>query len=275
VRFYRLHGAGNDFLLFDGRTEPALEITLPPLVPTLCHRRLGLGADGVLLLLPHGEREARLLYWNADGSAARFCANGTRCAARLAAERWGWPSLVLHTGFAPVPAEVKGGEVTLTLPAPAAVGPWREFEAGGAVVRALVAELGVPHLIVPVEWADFWSRRLGPLAPELRLHPTLPAGGANVNFVRVIDGELAIRTWERGVEGETLACGSGSVASGLVASAEGWLAAPVAVRTASGRVLLVEPLGAPPACPSRLTGPAEWVAEGEVSPELLAGAAPH
>jgi diaminopimelate epimerase len=273
VRFYRLHGAGNDFLLFDGRAEPDLEAVLPSLVATLCHRRLGLGADGVLLLLPHGQREARLLYWNADGSTARFCANGTRCAARLVAERWGWPSLVLHTGFAPVSAEVRGAEVTLALPAPGAVGAWRELTAADTTVRALLIEVGNPQLIVPVEWADFWSRRLEPLAPELRRHLALPAGGANVNFVRVIDRELAMRTWERGVEGETLACGSGGVAAGLAAAAEGWLAAPVAVRTASGRVLLVEPLGEPPRCPSRLTGPAEWVAEGEVSPELVAGAA--
>ncbi len=269
MRFYRLHGAGNDFLLFDGRDEPALEAALPPLVATLCHRRLGLGADGVLLLLPHGDREAILMYWNADGSAARFCANGTRCAARLAAERWGWSSLVLHTGFAPVPAEVRGVEVTLTLPAPAAVGSWQEYEVEGTGVRGLRVELGVPHLIVPVSWPDFWARGLEPLAPRLRAHPLLPPGGANVDFVRPIDGELAIRTWERGVEGETLSCGSGAVASGLVAAAEGWLAAPVTVRTASGRVLRVEPLGEPPRCPSRLTGPAEWVAEGEVHSELL------
>jgi diaminopimelate epimerase len=269
VRFYRLHGAGNDFLLFDGRAEPALGQSLPPLVATLCHRRFGLGADGVLLLLPHAEREARLVYWNADGSPAAFCANGTRCAARLAAARWGWSSLVLHTGFAPVPAEVRGAEVTLTLPAPAAVGPWRELEADGTPVRALPAELGVPHLVVPVAWPDFWTRRLEPLAPELRAHPELPPGGANVNFVRVVDGELAVRTWERGVEGETLACGSGGVVSGLVAVAEGWLAAPVSVRTASRRVLRVEPLGPAPRCRSRLVGPAEWVAEGEVHPELL------
>jgi diaminopimelate epimerase len=222
-------------------------------------------------VLPHSEGEARLLYWNADGSPARFCANGTRCAARLVAERWGWPSLVLHTGFAPVPAEVRGAEVALMLPAPGAVGAWRELSASDTMVRALLIEVGNPQLIVPVDWPDFWSRRLEPLAPELRLHPTLPPGGANVNFVRVIGSDLAIRTWERGVEGETLACGSGSAAGGLVAAAEGWLAAPVALRTASGRALRVEPLGPPPHCPSRLTGPAEWVAEGEVHPELLAG----
>jgi len=168
---------------------------------------------------------------------------------------------------------VRGAEVALTLPPPAVVGPWRELEAGGAVVRGLAIELGVPHLIVPVSWPDFWSRRLEPLAPELRAHRELPPGGANVHFVRPLGGELAVRSWERGVEGETLSCGSGDLAAGLVAVAERWSATPVTIRTASGRTLLVEPLGEPPRCPSRLVGPAEWVAEGDVHPELLAGVA--
>ncbi|MGE5236393.1 MAG: diaminopimelate epimerase, partial [Acidobacteriota bacterium] len=100
MRFAKLHGAGNDFLLFDGRDDPALERCLPGLVTTLCHRRFGIGSDGVLLVLPAGERAARVMYWNADGSPAAFCANGTRCAARFVAARWGWTEMVLHTGYA-------------------------------------------------------------------------------------------------------------------------------------------------------------------------------
>ena len=101
MRFAKLHGAGNDFLLFDGRDDPLLESALPPLVPRLCERRLGVGADGVLLLLPRGEHAARLLYWNRDGSPGAFCANGTRCAARYAAERWGWPAVTIDTVYNP------------------------------------------------------------------------------------------------------------------------------------------------------------------------------
>jgi diaminopimelate epimerase len=88
VNFAKLHGAGNDFLLFDGRSDPSLADALPTLVSRLCHRRFGLGADGVLLLKPAGPNEARVVYWNADGSEVAFCANATRCAARFAAERW-------------------------------------------------------------------------------------------------------------------------------------------------------------------------------------------
>ncbi len=270
MRFAKLHGAGNDFLLFDGRADPRLESSLPPLVARLCHRQLGIGADGVLLVTPAGEGVARLRYWNNDGSPAAFCANGTRCAARFVAERWGWREAVIETGHAAVPAEVRGALVTLLLPAPEAVNPWSELETAGAIVRCRYLVVGVPHLLVPVEWPEFWQRPLAPLAPALRRHAALPAGGANVTFLRWSpERRLEVRSFERGVEGETLSCGSGVVAAGLVAIAEGWCASPAAVLTASGRTLEVAPDGVPPACPSRLTGPAEWVCEGDLSPELL------
>ena len=270
MRFAKLHGAGNDFLLFDGRTRPDLDTLLPPLVARLCDRRLGIGADGVLLLLPGGERVVRLRYWNSDGSPAVFCANGTRCAARFAAERWGWPRTVIETGYAAVAAEASRGAVTLRLPPPAAVWKWRDFEAAGATVAGRYAVVGVPHLIVPVAWPEFWEHPLAPLGPALRHHPSLPAGGANVSFLRCpSSGPLEIRSFERGIEGETLSCGSGVVAAGLIAVAEGWREPPVAVLTASGRVLEVTPDGRPPLCPVSLTGPAEWIAEGEIAAELL------
>jgi diaminopimelate epimerase len=269
VNFAKMHGAGNDFLLFDGRSEESLAARLPALVARLCHRRFGLGADGVLLLEPVGDGEARVVYWNADGSEAAFCANATRCAARFAAQRWGWRQMVLVTGYAPIPAAVEGERATLHLPAPTDVRPWRDLDAAGSVVTARYLVVGVPQLVVRVAWPDFWQRTLERLGPALRAHPELGPDGANVNFVQVGAGELAVRSWERGVEGETLSCGSGDVAAALVAIAERWVAAPASVRTASGRSLVVEPEGSPPACPVRLSGPAEWVAEGTVNPELL------
>ncbi len=271
MNFAKLHGAGNDFLLFDGGEDPALAERLSPHVPDLCHRRFGLGADGVLLVVPTGPASARVAYWNSDGSEAAFCANGTRCAASFIAARWGWREMVIETGYAAIPAAMEGARVALRLPAPGEVRPWRELAAAGIVVRSRYLVVGVPHLIVRAEWPDFWRHELAPLAPALRRHPDLPEGGANVSFLQV-EGEriLGVRSWERGVEGETLSCGSGDVAAALVAAAEGWVTAPVAVRTASGRILTVEPEGPPLASPLRLTGPAEWVAEGTVRPELLA-----
>src|SRR5208337_374311 len=180
----KLHGAGNDFLLFDGSAEPGLRQTILPLIRRLCHRQLGVGADGILLLEPAGELEARLAYWNADGSEAAFCLNATRCAARFAQVRWGWTRMLLHTGYAAIRAEVRGAAVTLGLPPPTGINPWCGLAAGGQQVRGRYLILGVPHLIVPVGWPDFWSRPLAPLAPALRSHPELPEGGANVTFVR-------------------------------------------------------------------------------------------
>lgn len=274
MNFAKMHGAGNDFILFDGSSGPR-EDQLAPLVARLCHRRLGLGADGVLLLQPLGDKRARVVYWNADGSPAAFCGNGTRCAARFAAERWGWRDMVLETGFAPVPAAVEGSSVRLHLPAPAEVWEERVFDVHGSAIPARYLVLGVPHLVLRVGWRDFWSHPLEPLAPLLRRHGNLPAEGANVNLVRLgSQGRLEARFWERGVEGETLASGSGVVAVALVAAAEGWAASPIRVLTASGRELLVECEGTPPACPVSVTGTAEWVAEGSLAPELLSAPAP-
>lgn len=270
LSYAKLHGAGNDFLVFDGAATAGLRERLPRLVQKLCDRRLGLGADGVLLLLPAGPARIRLLYWNADGSEAAFCANGTRCAARFASERWGLHEAVIETGFAPVPARVTGADVILELPAAEVEPRWRMLRFADSEVRTRFLVVGVPHVVVPVGWPDFWEHGLRPLAPALRAHPALPEGGANVNLVSVADGEVLVRSWERGVEGETLSCGSGDVAAGLVALGEGWVAGTARVRTASGRVLVVEARGAAPDCPSRLTGPAEWVASGEIAPELLA-----
>ncbi len=270
MNFAKLHGAGNDFLLFDG-SQGTTEEQLAPLVAALCHRRLGVGADGVLLMRPVGERRAQLVYWNSDGSLAAFCGNGTRCAARFACERWGWREMVLETGFAAVPAAVEGSSVTLQLPPPAEVWPERIFPVHGSAIPARYLMLGVPHLVVRVGWPDFWVRPLEPLAPLLRRHGELPAGGANVNFARpAAGGMVEARFFERGVEGETLASGSGVVAVALVAASEGWATSPVRVATASGRDLMVEVEGTPPLCPVRVVGPAEWVAEGTLAEELLA-----
>ncbi|MGC8917437.1 MAG: diaminopimelate epimerase [Thermoanaerobaculum sp.] len=269
MRFAKWHGAGNDFLLFLPEDGPDLATNLPKLAPRLCHRRMGLGADGVLLLEPQGE-VIRLAYFNCDGSRARFCANGTRCAAAFAWRRLGLSEVTLLTDFAPIPAQVSGTKVRLELPPPQPVVGWVELPVGPGAFRGFFLTVGVPHLVVPVGWEDFWQRPLEE-APTLRSHPDLGREGANVHFVRAVAGELWVRSFERGVEGETLACGSGVVAAALVAVAEGWLPPPVAVRTASQRVLEVTPRGGQPWGAVELLGPAEPIAEGEVAAELLAG----
>jgi diaminopimelate epimerase len=226
-------GGGNDFLLFeaDGR---ALSPEERRRVALLCRRGLSVGADGALFLSAGSRPGAlRLDYFNADGGLASFCANGTRCAARYAV-RHGLASgdPVLETGWAAIPARVEGGRVTLSLPElPAPAEPVRVWGEGLPSSGTPMC-VGVPHLVVFVE-KGLPALSIETLAPPLRRHPELPEG-ANVNFVAVEDGRLSVRSFERGVEAETLACGSGVVASAVVAARQGRASSPVDCETRSG-----------------------------------------
>lgn len=263
-----MHGSGNDFLI--SQLESGFLERIDVLVAGLCHRHFGVGADGCIVVERTGQGRVRMHYWNADGSMAVFCANGARCAARFAAEHWGWRELVLETGFSTIEAEVDRATVSLRVPAPAQAGPWRDFAAAGKVVRGRFVELGVPHVVVPVAWPDFWHHDLSPLAPLLRSHPELPLGGANIHFLKVLSNDrIEVRSWERGVEGETLSCGSGVMAAALVAGEEGWVNSSVSVATASGRELRVATARPPFAGPLTLTGPAERIADITVCEETI------
>ena len=258
-RLLKVEGAGNDFLLGTGSWARRLADE-PELVVRLCDRRRGVGADGTLAVLPAGAGEVRLVYRNADGSEAVFCANGTRCAARAAVELLDAPSrLTVLTGWGPVPAAVEGGTVTLELPPvggePRPVG----LETLGRTWRGWRLEVGVPHLVLPVE--DPAGIDLAVVGPALRSHPSLGPEGANVNLVAAGGGgPLAIRSFERGVEAETLSCGSGVVAAALCLAGDGW-SGPLTFEVRSGDVLVVDVPGDPFTGPSRLTGPARLVAE--------------
>lgn len=266
----KAHASGNDFLVGSGGWADRLA-TDPELVRRLCDRRRGIGADGVLAISPGPPPRVVLVYLNADGSRAALCANGVRCAARAAVELFGLPAeLVVDTDAGEVPATVRGDAVSVVLPAP--VGPVEEVAVvvGAAAVEGWRAVIGVPHLVVP-RCAGLDELDLEEVAPPLRRHPALGPGGANVSFTTLDpDGRLAVRSWERGIEGETLSCGTGVVAAALLhlAGSDG---RRVACRTRGGDELLVEALGEPPGCRARLTGPAILVAEIRPTPALTAG----
>ena len=241
-RFVKMSGAGNDFVMFLGAPSGGAEEAAT--IRRLCDRRTGIGADGVLFVRRAGA-EIAADYFNADGAAARFCANGTRCAARLAARSLGaGETFVVRTGWGPVGARVApDGRVTISFPE--AVRPGRTLSTlslGGAIAaEAVEVTVGVPHLVVAVESEEaLASLDLPRLGPPLRHHPEMPEG-ANVNFVAQMGrGSIALRTWERGVENETLACGSGTVASAVVACRAAGEAPPVSARTRSGETLVVD-----------------------------------
>jgi diaminopimelate epimerase len=266
--FTKVAGGGNDFLLFeaDGRNLPEADRRRLALV---CRRGLSVGADGALFLSAGEAGRLRLDYYNSDGSLASFCANGTRCAARYAV-RHGFAGAdpVIETGWAVIPTRVEGGCVTLRLPELEAPGPPVRVEIDGRAGEGTPMPVGVPHLVVFVEkgLSDLPIERL---APPLRWHPALGPEGTNVNFVEVLDpGRIAVRTFERGIEGETLACGSGVVASAVVASRQSGVAAPVVCETRSGVSFTVGlSAGASPLHDVTLTGDAREVFSARLTEE--------
>ena len=242
-----MSGAGNDFLVFGARVEKGpLETEA---IRRLCRRGTGVGADGVLFVFAKhpGDPSSRNVadYVNADGSVGRFCGNGTRCAARFAVLRGlARPSLVVATGWGAVGATVQGdGSVALALPEPVAVGrAVPSLDAAGETLErdAFALAVGVPHVVSYVKaGVDLDVLDLSILGPLHRRHPAMREG-ANANFVKVLSSSrLAVRTWERGVEAETLAFGSGAVASAVVTSFLTGASPPISVATRSGETLEV------------------------------------
>jgi diaminopimelate epimerase len=239
---YHLSGAGNDFLaLAEPPRDPAPETVL-----AWCRRGLSLGADGVLVLRrgdAPGGRSADaatpavvLTHFNADGSRSDLCVNGSRCAARLAFHLgWADDRLVLHTGAGPLLATPAGAAaVRLVLPAPAAP---RRVETVALEGRwsGWRVDAGVPHLVLPWRDGELAAAPLADLGPALRHHRDFAPAGVNVDLVATRSPHrLDLRTWERGVEGETLACGSGVLAAVAAGRAAGELELPVTARTAGG-----------------------------------------
>ncbi|HEU5163130.1 MAG TPA: diaminopimelate epimerase [Thermoanaerobaculia bacterium] len=269
-RFLKMAGAGNDFVVFDDR-DGALG-SPDELARVITTRRLSVGGDGIILLRRSERASVRMVYHNADGSLADFCANGTRCAARAALLLGLAPAeMTIETGYAIVPARVEGESVTLTLPPPTEVEEARALRLrDGSTVRGAYLMVGVPHYVIFVD-QGLWSMNIDALGHEIRHHADLPLG-ANVNFVLVTGAnEISVRTWERGVEAETLACGSGVVASSFMSGRLGKASSPLRVLTRSGIALGVELR----ADEIRLTGDARVVYRGEMTDETVAGFDPE
>lgn len=271
-KFTKMAGAGNDFLVFRGPV--AVGAREAETIRRLCRRGTGVGADGVLFV--HRDEKGRVVadYRNADGSAARFCANGTRCTARFARlKKLGGAEQTVVTGWGALGATVRpDGNVTLRLPEPVALGSRvSTFDGGGNLLEkeGTSLEVGVPHLIVfTAEGVEVETLDVAALGPPLRRHPALP-DGANVTFVSVREGSrLAARSYERGVEAETLSCGSGVVAAAIVAGARLGAAPPLSVATRSGSALVVDyRLEGSLARDVTLTGDARVVFEGTLGEE--------
>ena len=269
--FTKMSGAGNDFIVLDASAWEAVPGDRVAWVRAVCQRGVSVGADGVLVVAPDGQDRARVVFFNPDGVEA-FCGNGSRCAARYAVARGlASATMTLATSVGEVPARVEGGVVRLTLPPPQDLGAI-VLESAAETFRGRWVIAGVPHVVVPV--AGLSSYPLERVGPSLRRHPKLGPLGANVDLVESDErGRVHVRTWERGVESETLSCGTGAVAVALAARLAG---APesVVVVPRSGLALTVTIDGDPvrPASAS-LVGDARFVFDGRLDPEAIVSTA--
>jgi diaminopimelate epimerase len=239
----KMTGSGNDFVMLDGRfTSP--ERWPATRVAAICDRRAGVGADGLVILTPDAPGRVRMTYWNSDGSRAAMCGNAALCSARLAVylELAAPGELCLLTDAGVVPARCDGAGDSAEIRLPDAELPVAldGLEPGAGERWLAFGNVGVPHLVVRVD--DLEGVDLPRRGRALRFDPATGSEGANVNFVApgLSSGEAwRIRTYERGVEGETLACGTGTVAAAIALVARGEAQLPLRFRSRGGPELLV------------------------------------
>jgi diaminopimelate epimerase len=237
--FTKASGAGNDFVIVDNRDE-SLAVAKPALAHALCLRHEGVGADGLLILGKSVHADFAMEYFNADGSAGAMCGNGGRCIARYAfLHGIAGPKVRFETLGDLYEAEVAGEVVRLRMRDPSAISMLPPLHAEGQEFKGFQVDTGAPHAV-------FFCDQLEELDVELvgraiRRSPVLAPAGANIDFVAVQGkSNLSLRTYERGVEAETLACGTGAIASALVAHTEQGSTSPVHVNVRSGEELVVQ-----------------------------------
>jgi len=269
LEFYKMSGLGNDFILIDN-FEGRLKEDPADLARRLCPRRTSVGADGLVVLEPDDEVDFRWRFHNSDGSEAEMCGNASRCAARLAVRlgRAG-EKLAFRTLAGIIRAEVSGDRVKVELPRPERLRRGVSLALDGASLQADFIVAGVPHAVVLVE--DLEAVDVAGLGAKIRYHAQFAPAGTNVNFARVIDRtRLANRTYERGVEDETLACGTGCIAAVLIAAAENRVDSPTKVATRMGEDLVVyftrTENGFRDIC---LEGPVRLICSGRLGPDAL------
>lgn len=237
IPFSKMSGCGNDFIFIDNRTRILDPDNLGDFVSKVCAPKISVGADGVVLIEESRKANFRWRFFNSDGSEAEMCGNAGRCAARFAVLRGIAPEkLAFETLAGIIAAEVSGRRVKLQMVKPFGLKLDLAVQIDGTGHSFHFLNTGVPHAIQFVPEAS--KVRVKELGKKIRFHAQFQPAGTNANFVQVIDRKsIKVRTYERGVEDETLACGTGAVASALISGAKGYVDSPVAVETSGGEIL--------------------------------------
>jgi len=233
-----MNGCGNDFIIIDGRSAQ-MPSDLVAFIKQVCRRKLSIGADGLILIESSDQYDFQWQFYNADGSQAEMCGNGARCAARFAHELGiAGPKMIFETDAGPIEAEIKGAQVKLKMTPP--VDSRIDYAiavSGGQQILSSI-NTGVPHVVLELDALD--EAEIVLRGREIRYHEAFAPAGTNVNFVSPAgERRLQVRTYERGVEDETLACGTGCVAAALITAARRGWSSPIPVTTRSGGVLTI------------------------------------
>jgi diaminopimelate epimerase len=273
MRFFKYHGTGNDFILIENLQGSIKEVVKSMLAKKLCDRHFGVGGDGLILIEPSERADAKMRIFNPNGSEAEMCGNGIRCTGKFLYETGTRKERILIdtlAGVKELKLTIEKGEVlflTADMGAPRDISLNKKLEINSKVWDYSFVDTGVPHVVIFVE--DIESIDMKEIAPAIRYNPLFPKG-ANVNFVEMVKRRLfKIRTYERGVEKETLACGTGITAAGVVPVLQGLIEDDEELEfKANGGILFVKTTRENRGIRIFMRGPAEFVFEGEIPLEL-------
>lgn len=239
VEFWKMNGSGNDFILIDNRDGSVTNGDMGRIVKHICRRRVSVGADGVIFVVPSARYDFGWRFFNADGGEVEMCGNGGRCVSRFAfLKQIAGPEMTFETKAGPVSAVVCGKRVKVGMPNPEQLTLDMNIDFLTGWQHCDFAHTGVPHVVITVE--DLDHHPVVDQGRMIRYHERFSPEGTNADFItRRAPDRLAIRTYERGVEDETLACGTGAIAAALVALKRDWVTAPVRVDTEGGEALTI------------------------------------
>lgn len=265
IEFTKMHGAGNDFVVIDN-LDGSLKLTTEQ-IAYLCDRRFGIGADGILLLEPGptDDLDAQMVYYNADGSRAEMCGNGARCFISFAlVHQLGLNGrLKFRTDAGDMEGIAGNGSITVQMTPALDTKVNIPVELNGGAATVHYTDTGVPHVVKFVD--DIEAVNIVHEGSELRFHDVFQPRGANVNFANVNNGVVNVRTYERGVEGETLACGTGVTAVAILSHLVNGVEKPVSLKVAGGDTLQVNfNINGDTINGITLTGPAKAVYTGSI-----------
>jgi diaminopimelate epimerase len=278
ISFFKMSGAGNDFILVDKNVNPGF-IPDQVIIQKICNRRYGIGADGVITVSNSSSYDFEMQYFNADGSTGSLCGNGARCAikfADLSGRIKQEFTKFLSNGVAYSGCALSDGRIRFFFNPPQRLKYNFKIKAFNQLINACYADTGSPHVIIKIEdvlkdpanpklfYEDLNDFPVFELGREIRYHKDFAPEGANINFIKLIEGKIHIRTYERGVEDETLACGTGSTAAAVIGSTLFNLNPPVSLITRGGDELIVDfKIGNQNIKDLSLTGPALVTFTGE------------